>query len=437
VKPWILIHGWKAGPEKWKEWTTEDEGFLELEKDHIPYATVDLRPDADPNTRARRLAQEIDMIRIEKNWRDVKVNLVAHSQGGLDARAYLRGLGDKAKDQVYSLTMIATPNHGTVLAYIAGVRYLTPRWVERFNRATPKAEGVAYYTLAGSKVGPLSWLLWGEDDGIVPVSSVHLDDAIALGCSPDTATCPYEHNELVERREVYDAVKSQTDPDFPEEPNSPAFVAIKDGDILAGQPVSRTIVVDGLKEVAFVVASSAPLDFSLQSPQGERITVQTQDARVSYYAGEGLGLVAQSYVVRQPASGTWMAQVSGDIEGQHFTLLASAENTFALDGSTDEYFNRVGEKVKLRAALDTDASITDMRADITDPNGSRITVVLYDDGLHEDDLPGDGVYGNVFFPSCDGDYMLVFSAKGVVGGREFSRADLESIVVEAPTVVEQ
>jgi hypothetical protein len=75
-----------------------------------------------------------------------------------------------------------------------------------------------------------------------------------------------------------------------------------------------------------------------------------------------------------------------------------------------------------------------MWADITDPNGSREIVDLYDDGLHEDGSPKDGVYGNAFFPSVEGEYTIVFSSRGAIGGKEFSRIDLESIFVNAPTM---
>ena len=433
--PWILIHGWDAGWDKWNVFTEF------LEDDRIPYATVDLRPDADPYTRAGRLAQEIDMIRVVRKWGDVKVNLVAHSQGGLDARAYLRNLGGKAKDQVYSLTMIATPNHGTVGASIRNIYgwvlgestpWVTPGWVEKFNRVTPLVAGVKYYTIAGSKrVFPGSWLIPGEDDGVVPVKSVHLDGATSLG------VFPREHNELVTDRSVYEAVKTEVDPSYSEELNALAFVTIEDGEVLPGQFVSGSVIVDDVNEVAFVLISAGPLGLALQSPSGEYVTPQSSNANISYDSGEWLDLLAQAYIVQKPAPGVWKAHVSTEAEPNHFMLVVSAENTFVLDGSTADYFNPVGGKVRLRAALDTAATITNVQADIIDPNGSREMVALYDDGLHDDDLPDDGLYGNAFFPSLEGEYTLVFSAEGAIGGREFSRADLESIFVGPQTVPAQ
>jgi pimeloyl-ACP methyl ester carboxylesterase len=449
--PWILIPGWISGPEKWEVF----ERFLQ--EDHITFATVDLGSDANPDTRAGTLAQKIDEIRNKRGWLDIKVNLVAHSQGGLDARAYLHDLGDKAKNQVYSLTMIGTPNHGTELADFfdafrltslqpASSRFrqpvvepfwLAPAWVEDFNQRTPLADDVTYYTIAGSKVLPQSRLIPGENDGVVAVKSVHLDGATPLGPSPDKGTFPYEHNELVTREDVCNTIKRKIDPPYSEEPNSLAFVAIEDGEVLPGQSAYRSIILDDVNEVAFVLISSSPLGFSLESPGGEYIMPQSLNANVSYDSGEWSDLLAQAYVLRHPVPGVWKANVTGGTEPNHFMLVASAEDTFVLDGGTEEYFNPVGEKVRLRASLDTDTSITEMRADITHPNGSREIVVLHDDGLHDDDLPNDGVYGNAFFPSLEGKHTIVFSAKGIVGGREFSRADLESILVEAPGVAEQ
>jgi pimeloyl-ACP methyl ester carboxylesterase len=449
--PWILIHGWDAGPDKWATF----EGFLE--GDAIPYATVDLRPDADPNVRARTLAQKIDLLREQYRYHG-KINLVCHSQGGLDARAYLRNLGGKANDQVYSLTMIATPNHGTRGATLRNwyailtrmtplpdkksTPWLTPGWVEQFNKGTPLMAGVNYYTVAGLlKYSPFSLkkdrfgslVLPGGDDGVVPVRSVLIDgpNVEHLG------TFPYGHNELVARREVYDAVKQKIDPAYAEELDSLAFGAVEDGEVLAGQSASRSVIVDEVNEVAFMVISSGPLDFTLQSPSGESIAPQSLDASVIYDSGNWLDLQAQAYVVQKPISGVWKINVTGGAEPDYFLLLVSAENTFVLDGATDEYFNPVGGKVRLGATLDANASITDMRVEITDPNGSREIVALYDDGLHDDDLPDDGLYGNAFSPSLEGDYTLVFSAKGAIGDREFSRADLESIFVSPQTVPAQ
>ena len=149
-----------------------------------------------------------------------KVNLIAHSMGGLDAR-YLVSKLDMA-DRVASLTTISTPHRGSSLALMAlkqpeklrdlvrnaanwvgenvmevesdfhaAVESLTPRAVTTgFNRDVPDVDGVYYASWAGSagkgalnSINPVfrplnSWLYGREgiNDGIVSVESAKWGD---------------------------------------------------------------------------------------------------------------------------------------------------------------------------------------------------------------------------------------------------------------------
>lgn len=129
--------------------------------------------------RAKQLAQFID--HLLACTCAGKVNLVAHSQGGLDARYVVSTLG--YGDRVASITTIATPHGGTVVADIAlrlipgltddllntlawfgGNIYTDPtNWpdyraaltlfstsgIKAFNQANPDDERVKYYSWAG------------------------------------------------------------------------------------------------------------------------------------------------------------------------------------------------------------------------------------------------------------------------------------------------
>jgi triacylglycerol lipase len=138
-----------------------------------------------------------------------RVNLVAHSMGGLDARYALARLGlDRS---VASLTTVGTPHLGTPLADLgAGLGRVARLWpaLERmglnveafhdlttermaeFNRAVPDARGVMYASVVGApprrrEVTPLlvpSWL-WlgaaeGANDGMVPAASQRWGDVL-------------------------------------------------------------------------------------------------------------------------------------------------------------------------------------------------------------------------------------------------------------------
>jgi triacylglycerol lipase len=133
-----------------------------------------------------------------------KVNLIAHSMGGLDARYAIAKLG--LDSRVASLITIGTPHRGTpmadassvlgmkVLALVAGtvgldlagVKWMTAASAERFNREIEDADGVYYGSVVGratrSLRGPLRRYLdlrAGDNDGLVPVDSQRWGELIA------------------------------------------------------------------------------------------------------------------------------------------------------------------------------------------------------------------------------------------------------------------
>ncbi len=131
-----------------------------------------------------------------------KVNIIAHSMGGLDARYAISRLG--LHTRVAALITIGTPHRGTPIADLgtrlpaavaralirrAGLRtealdWLTCAAMERFNEEVPDIDGVIYGSVI-ARVGPgllgcnpllrpshtLLTALAGPSDGLVPVSS--------------------------------------------------------------------------------------------------------------------------------------------------------------------------------------------------------------------------------------------------------------------------
>ncbi|HUJ27793.1 MAG TPA: hypothetical protein VLW85_17330 [Myxococcales bacterium] len=120
-----------------------------------------------------------------------RLNVIAHSMGGLDARLAITRLG--LSGRVASLTTIGAPHFGTPLASaplgralgrrLAAFRDLTPEALERFNREVPDAAGVAYCSIvAQTSLRQTNPLLWpghlylsrhaGPNDGLVPTASM-------------------------------------------------------------------------------------------------------------------------------------------------------------------------------------------------------------------------------------------------------------------------
>ena len=136
-------------------------------------------------TNAEQLKEEI--LRILQAENCEKVNLIAHSKGGVDCRYMITHLG--MADCVASLTTLSTPHHGSGLSaqllkmpsFIAKSiaffndlffricgdrkpdilqlgRDLTPEAMEQFNRDTPNAPSVYYQSYSSSFIAKKSLL---------------------------------------------------------------------------------------------------------------------------------------------------------------------------------------------------------------------------------------------------------------------------------------
>jgi pimeloyl-ACP methyl ester carboxylesterase len=192
VLPVILVHGYYEPPSVWYSW----ESFLE--GDHIPYCTVYFSDDECGT--ALDHAYELGPIvqYVEQSTGHNKVNIVAHSKGGLDAREYLANTGIR---DVANLIMIGTPNGGDPIAN--RVAAMHPPYTDPFNlycrpalddikvgaddTYSSKNQHTTYYVIYGDwnpslfcpleanedeNYGRLIDMGAGPNDGLVPISSV-------------------------------------------------------------------------------------------------------------------------------------------------------------------------------------------------------------------------------------------------------------------------
>lgn len=119
--PIILHHGFNASTtNSWSFYKVKEA----LEKDGQFVVLTEVQPLASVETRAKKLAPQIDAAiaqfctarqpGVASCAAGTKVNIVAHSMGGLDSRYLISTLGYGAK--VASLTTLSTPHGGTALA---------------------------------------------------------------------------------------------------------------------------------------------------------------------------------------------------------------------------------------------------------------------------------------------------------------------------------
>jgi triacylglycerol lipase len=154
--------------------------------------------------RGKRLAQYLEQLP------EGRVDIIAHSMGGLDARYVLHHCAGIAR-RVTSLTTIGTPHHGSAVAdmvhsgarvleelappfllkQVGALADLTTQNAREFNAKTPNTAGVHYMNIAGvassdsqqfllklaAKVGQLH----GPNDGVVVRESAQFDGHEYLG----------------------------------------------------------------------------------------------------------------------------------------------------------------------------------------------------------------------------------------------------------------
>ncbi|MDO8136539.1 MAG: hypothetical protein Q6354_02770 [Candidatus Brocadiales bacterium] len=157
------------------------------------------------NTEMARVERRAELLKVQildylRATRAKKVNIIAHSKGGLDARYMISCLG--MEDKVASLSTIATPHHGTSIAdwgtrrltlvaqLLKGLLGMDPQTFfdlttescMRFNKRAKNAKEVRYFTYSGAKeksrITPLLWPSFdfiqkeeGANDGLVSVDS--------------------------------------------------------------------------------------------------------------------------------------------------------------------------------------------------------------------------------------------------------------------------
>ena len=165
--PILLIHGAGFRDLKWPVYWGRIPGILEGRGAALYYGNQDCW--ASVETNAAALTARIDEVLAETGAE--KVNLIAHSKGGLEARMAASSLGYGPK--IASITTVATPHHGS--------RTLDRLCLE-FNRENPDVPGVFYQSYACVMSHPFSDInlstanfilnrIEGPNDGLVSVAS--------------------------------------------------------------------------------------------------------------------------------------------------------------------------------------------------------------------------------------------------------------------------
>jgi pimeloyl-ACP methyl ester carboxylesterase len=162
ARPVLLVHGIVCNRSVWRGWIERlrAEGFA-------PVRAVNLEPlCADLGLHAARVERELRSLQRECDGAPVAI--VAHSMGGLVARAALRASGPQLISRIVTL---GSPHHGTRIAGWFGwppMTQMTPGspWLRALNAAQE-----------GRLAVPLTSIYSLEDNLIVPAASARLEGA--------------------------------------------------------------------------------------------------------------------------------------------------------------------------------------------------------------------------------------------------------------------
>ena len=193
ARPVLLLHGFLCNARVWHTLRARltAAGFG-------PVEALDLEPLlADIEMLARRAAPRL--LALQRCCNDERVVIIAHSMGGLVARALLRELGPSA---IRRIVTIASPHHGT--AIVRGLPWPNTRqmsctspWLRALNAAQE-----------GRFAVPVTSIYTAEDNMVVPLESARLQGA------ESTELHGIGHLGMVRSRHALDSVIAALSRDF-------------------------------------------------------------------------------------------------------------------------------------------------------------------------------------------------------------------------------
>lgn len=475
--PVVLIHGWH-GPQSDR---VEDSQFrflkrwLEREGFAVYFATG-ISADNTLHQNALRLRDVI--AEVKEATGAARVNIVAHSMGGLNARAYIES--SLYQDDVNALFMLGTPNagvrqwYGFLLQEIAAgtaepsALELTPEQMSLFNDTHQNLHQVPYHLIGGDAraATPLLELL-PPTDGLVTLGSAHAltgpsgqtiitDDlhgwtAETILADLPSYLWPARTYDLFLRNQLRQgwsepkpgAVLPPADVDAEEliVPGSEVHTPYRRGSIRPGQVITCTIEIDDNRSVRFLLTwDKGELSINLTDPAGETVVAASKpigrdmahlilrDREFTNVAG---------YLVREASPGPWQVRLNEATEETRYTLYAALDSELVLTVPYRERWYRPGQTAILTTTLsvaDSPVPGAQVEGELVDPKGPTQKLIFLDDGEHGDGRVGDGIYGTAFSaPGEGGYYPLFLKASGQWAGHEFGRGQELLIAVSPET----
>jgi len=435
-------------------------------------------------------ALSIKVSRILSETGAKKVDIVAHSMGGLISRWYIEK-GD-GTNKVDKLIMLGTPNSGSELCYFlpgtnpfSRIKQLPLYMI--YGISPEIAPGLAleqmapgspflmslgynsrpnYYIIAGTSHN--SGLLWlsGKilsaydiaclgcnpkgNDGAVRYISATLFDAIphrydfAVNHSQETSDQTVMNqvysilsgtegsSSLLSNQEISEGINATNE--IPAQ-SLPAII----GKIYPSEEKHHPINITSTQKAQFcLIGQDGNISLNLTTPSGISIDKSSAQNENNVTYDEDINPTLKSYAINNPEPGMWMADVKAidiSLEGEYYTILPFIDSNLTLDVNPTKYQFKPNEPIELKANLSnnsspaTGASVT---AHYLKPDKLMENISLYDDGQHNDSQANDGIYGCTFTnSSLSGAYQVMVSANGTLDSQAFQLQESTIVWAEA------
>ncbi len=446
--PVVLVHGWH-GPDSDQLADSEFRYIAPaMEQDGLRvFYAAGISP---RRTLLQNAATLRDVIASVKSTTGAsKVDLIAYSMGGLNARAYLEST--LYQNDVRRAIILGTPEAGVRLWYSLLTREiedrpkepsaieLTPEYADLFNRTHTPRPTVPYDLLVGdARTQPGLDLLknFPPGDGLISEWSAHALAGPLVRRLVDTdvhawdpAPLPinissYLYPEQTYARFIRNALR---DPDARPigfsaaavDPVGPRHTTPLEVDRLrAGETISRTVVVDANRGARFFAHwDQGDLDLKLKAPDGSRYTPTA--VRDATYLKVNAGNFA-GYALARAAPGTWTMELSRldkETLPLSVTTYADLETEVRLSATTDHPWYKIGTPVVVNASLSNHASGLDVRARLQWLGDGTARGAVTETKLLEEGNPGN--YAETLTGlNRGGYYLLRLTARSATVARE-------------------
>lgn len=186
--PIVFMHGFQSSGAAWATMTSR---FKADGWDDSPLFTWTYDSNVSNATTAEVLQQKVDSLL--KATGAKKVDIIAHSMGGLPSRYYAKNLG--GSDKIDALVLLASPDHGTSIANLCSIQPCL--------EMRPGSTFLTTLNAVDETPGPARYATWWTpcDEAVKPPESVILKGAA------NTETACITHNSLSQDVTVYTQVR--------------------------------------------------------------------------------------------------------------------------------------------------------------------------------------------------------------------------------------